>query len=744
MPGSMSRLSLGRVRRARPGSGRLGDSRRPLLDRVRALFVLATLFCAHTALALESFADVKAAYRSSESSLLDRHGEPINMLRTDLSVRRFAWTALEQVSPAFVQTLLLSEDKRFYQHAGVDWSAVASAAVGNLSASHVRGASTITMQLAGLLENRLRTRSHRSMMQKLDQAAVALAIERHWSKAEILEAYLNLVDFRGETVGIGALSVTLFEKLPSGLNTREAALGVAMIRSPNAPLARVVDRACAILKEEQQPDSCAGLLDYLQILLSRHGSRSTLEMQDIAPHLAQHLLAGRSGEIVRSTLDASLQRVAIEALRQQMAELAGRNVGDGAVVVLDNASGDVLAYVGSSGSYSKASNVDNVLAPRQAGSTLKPFLYELALEQRWLTAASLLDDSPVDLKTQAGLYIPQDYDHHFKGLVSVRTALGSSLNVPAVRTLVLVTPNAFQERLKRLGFSLRETGDYYGYSLALGSAEVNLLALTNAYRTLANRGTRSAPRFLAGGATLAPVEEVMKPAATFIISDILSDRNARAATFGLGNVLETRYWSAVKTGTSKDMRDNWCIGFSERYTVGVWVGNDSGQPMWDVSGVTGAAPIWHTVMDYLDRRDPSISGHPDTTPPGIVANHISFASQLEPERDEYFLSGTETRVIEPARQRASAKRMIASPADGTIVALDPDIPGASQRLKLRAVPGPDSATRWRLDGKLLGDGPELDWPLWPGRHHLELLNAKNQVVDQLQFEVRGASLKHPA
>ena len=713
---------------------------RPWLALLAGLAVLGT----QPAWAVASYGEVKAGYRASESILTDRHGELIDMLRTDNSARKMPWVPLGEVSPALRSALILSEDKRFYQHSGIDWTAAASAALGNFGSAHTRGASTITMQLAGLIDPGLETRSGRSVLQKIDQAATALAIERHWSKDQILEAYLNLVDFRGETVGIGALSSTLFEKLPSGLNARESAIAVALIRSPNAPAERVSQRACAILKEQQQGDMCQGLSDYTAGLVARRGVAPTTAAQNIAPHLAHRLLPGHSGETIHSTIDASLQRVANQALRQQMAELQGRNVGDGAVLVLDNDTGDVLAYVASSGGYSKAANVDNILAARQAGSTLKPFLYEMAIEKRLLTAASLIEDSPVDLKTQAGLYIPQDYDHSFKGLVSLRTALGSSLNVPAVRTIVLVTPNAFQERLQDLGFNLKQSGDYYGFSLALGSAEVNLLALTNAYRTLANRGVSSAPRFLLGSNNASPHTKVLEPDASFIVDDILADRSARSTTFGLGNILETRYWSGVKTGTSKDMRDNWCVGFSEHYTVGVWIGNDSGQPMWDVSGVTGAAPIWHSVMDYLHSRDRTVSSERGTAPGGVLQTEVSFKRQIEPEREEFFLAGTETRQIEPAEHASAASRMIAAPTDGTIVALDPDIPPSAQRLKIRSATASGVAIHWRLDGKPLSDQAELDWPLWPGLHHLELLDAKRKVVDQINFEVRGAAVKRHA
>ena len=248
-------------------------------------------------------------------------------------------------------------------------------------------------------------------------------------------------------------------------------------------------------------------------------------------------------------------------------------------------------------------SVDGVAALRQPGSTLKPFLYAQALAERRITAASLLEDAPTHIQTAGGLYMPQNYDRQFKGWVSVRTALAASLNVPAVRTLAMVSPQAFHDQLLRLGLPLKESGDYYGYSLALGSAEVSLLDLTNAYRALGNGG-RWGPTTLLPAApddVPEPARPALDPRAAFIVGDILSDGNARARTFGTDSVLATRFWSAVKTGTSKDMRDNWAIGWSQHYVVGVWVGNASGAPMWDVSGISGAAPLWAALMNYLHR-----------------------------------------------------------------------------------------------------------------------------------------------
>ncbi len=712
--------------------------------------LVASATCVAPAGAVPTYRDVVAAYRTSETSFTDRHGEVVQVLRTDPNVRRLAWTPIGDVSPALRTALVYSEDRRFYEHSGVDWQAVGAAAWGNLVNTKTRGASTITMQLAGLLDPDLRAPSSgRSFGQKLTQAATAVALEQRWKKDQILEAYVNLVAYRGEIVGIAALSAALFEKYPSGLDAREGAITAALVRAPNAAPSRVAERACAILQAESLPDECRGLADFTALALSRKTARRLDSDPQLAPHVARLVLRATRHEeapppVVATTLDAGLQRFARSTLRTQLAELAKRNVEDGAVVVLDNASGDVLAWVGSSGSLSDAADVDHALAPRQAGSTLKPFLYELAIEKRWLTAASILDDSPVDLATAGGLYIPQDYDHRFKGPVSVRTALASSLNVPAVRTLVMVTPERFFQRLRTLGFStLRESGDYYGYALALGSAEVTLADLTNAYRALANRGTTGAIRVVSSRPTA--MSRAMDPAPTAIVADILSDRNARAATFGMDSVLSTHGWSAVKTGTSKDMRDNWCVGFTDRYTVGVWVGNSSGAAMWDVSGTSGAAPVWAAVVGYLDAHVSRSADRVADGAPGVVRRAIRFDGDLEAPRDEVFLVGTEAASVARrgalAGSSSNARRngLIARPVEGTIIALDPDIPPLRQKLTLEARLA--DSVRWKVDDRDAGWGGSVAWTLAPGRHRVELLGANGVVMDRVTFEVRGVSLR---
>ena len=744
---------------------------------------------------MPAFDEVREDFRPSDTLILSREGEVLQRLRTDATVRRGQWVPLADVSPALRQALVLSEDKRFFEHSGVDWRAASAAAWGNLWNQRTRGASTITMQLAGLLDGDWRQGpGGRTVVQKLGQTVAAQVLDRRWRKDQILEAYLNLVPFRSELVGIDALSRTLFGKAAHGLDDREAAVAAALVRAPNARPALVAQRACGVLRDMQASTSalhrrakgqapaagptvdCDALEFFTTAALQRRAFDAS---EGVAPHFARHLLRQRfkdgavPPERVPSTLRAPLQRFAVQSLQQHLRELRGRNVEDGAVLVLDNATGAVLAWVGSSGQLSQASEVDGVLALRQPGSTLKPFLYAQAIAEQRLTAASLVHDSPAQITTASGLYIPQNYDRQFKGWVSVRTALAASLNVPAVRALVMVTPDAFHRQLAAVGLPLRESGDYFGYSLALGSPEVPLLHLTNAFRTLANGGRASAV------AVAADAKPLFTPAldarAAFIVGDILSDGNARARTFGTDSVLATRFWSAVKTGTSKDMRDNWAVGWSERYTVGVWVGNASGAAMHDVSGTSGAAPIWAAVMGFLHAREPS---RVPRAPPGLMRAPVRFgpaplapagSPPLEAARQEWFVPGTQQALFaidsiahsaysERARGQKDQKSSVGSattasaataatvittgaritaPAPGTVVALDPDIPPARQRLHLRAS---GQGLYWRMDGKPLGRGPQVAWLPWPGRHVIQITDAAGTVLDEVPIEVRGAGV----
>ena len=697
---------------------------------VRVGIVLSLAACAAAAQALPTFAEVKAAHRPSDITLLDRNGVPVQTLRVDKTVRRLPWVALADMSPALLQAIVLSEDRRFYEHSGVDWSAVARSAWGNVWNQKTRGASTLTMQLAGLIDDGLaRPSAGRSVVQKIGQALTAAQLETRWKKSEVLEAYLNSVPFRGEIVGIDALAQTLFGKHPSGLDAQEAALAAALVRGPNAPAATVAQRACGVL--QLQSASCTGVIALTETALARRGGMPLGEQ--LAPHFARQVIVADGAAAQRSTLDAGLQRVAVGALRRQLAELSGRNVEDGALVVLDNRSGEVLAWVGSSGDLSGAAQVDGVLARRQPGSTLKPFVYELAFEKKLITPASLLDDSAAQITTASGLYLPQNYDHDFKGWVSARTALGASLNVPAVRVGAMLGPDALVQRLNAFGLALPQSGGYYGNALALGGADVTLLALTNAYRALANGGTFTPALLRASSAAVSP-SRVADPAAVYLVTHILADNNARVRTFGQTSLLATRGFAAVKTGTSKDMRDNWCVGFTDRYTVGVWVGNARGDAMHGVSGVSGAAPVWRVLVEHLHRGRPSLW---PGAPVGVVAESVTFDAAREPVREEFFIRGTEQGRQTAGTQMALAQRYgITSPRDGSIFAIDPDIPPAAQRISFEGEYG-----AWVLDGKRLGSAKEWSWAPWPGRHELKLVAGDGRALQTVRFEVRGATAR---
>ncbi len=674
---------------------------------------------------IPDYAAARAAYRPSESWLYDRHGVLIDSARVDFATRRLAWTPLDRIAPIVPRTVVAAEDHRFATHHGIDWLAFAASVRNRIAGRPARGASTISMQVAGYLAPDLARPGARRWRDKLRQMRAARALESRWSKGQILEAYLNLAPFRGEAQGIGAAALGLFGKTPAALAADDAVLLVALLPDAQAPADRLAARACRLAHARD----CTRFQAQAASMLGP--ARSLALDPGLAPHLSDRLLT-RPGLRVATTLDAGLQRLATIALRRQLQGLGGSRARDGAAVVVDNASGDVLAYVGGIGGASTAAAVDGANSYRQAGSTLKPFLYAQAIERGYLTPASILDDSPVQLDTASGLYVPQNYDRGFKGPVSARTALAGSLNVPAVRTLLLVGVDSFRDRLWDTGYrGLVEDGQYYGFSLALGSAEVTLLEQANAYRSLANAGRWSPLRVLTTASPVAP-RRVTTPAAAWIVGDMMADPNARAATFGLDSALRLPFWAAVKTGTSKAMRDNWCVGYSDRFTVAVWVGNLEGDPMRAVSGTSGAAPVWRDLMLALHARLPSRALPP---PPDIETRAIAFADHVEQPRREYFLRGTGQSLIAAAPAGARRPRIV-NPIAGTVYAIDPDIPPARQRFAV-GVSGSVARHRLLLDDRDLG--PAADSPLVlaaPGLHRLRLVDVAGRVVDQVRFTIR--------
>ena len=564
-----------------------------------------------------------SAVASSSLRVEDRTGRLLREVRADDGKRARSLSRAE-IGPRAERALLAAEDQRFFTHHGVDPLAVVRAAVSDLRALRVvSGASTITMQLARTV------RPHRrNLFGKLEEIALALRIERSLSKERILEEYVNRVDFGPGLRGIGAASQAYFDKAPTELSVAEAALLAGLPQGPTLyslsarpELARrrrdrVLARMAAMgaLSEEERLRAASEPV---------FRPRATASFG--APHLVDALTSGALGarqwglasamadgkpRRVRTTLDGALQHTAEAALVASLAPLESRHVTAGAVVVLDNATSDVLAYVGSPNFFADAAlgQNDGARALRQPGSALKPFLYAFAMERLGFTAATLLPDVELHLRLEDGSdYAPHDYDRAFRGPVRLRPALGSSLNVPAVWTATQLGEGVFLAGLRDLGFSsLREDATYYGPALALGDGEVTLVELANAYATLARGGVYRPLRFVrevesAGGAPIAlapgPSHRVFGAATSRVITDVLADKGARLAAFGEGEALRFDTPVAVKTGTSKGFRDNWAIGYSAAVTVAVWVGNFDGSPMDAVSGITGAGPLFHSVME---------------------------------------------------------------------------------------------------------------------------------------------------
>jgi penicillin-binding protein 1C len=683
---------------------------------------------------LPVYGRVVAAWQPSEAWLYNRNGALLDSERVAFKARRLAWVPLKDMSPALVKTVIASEDRRFRDHGGVDFLALGSAVRARLAGERSRGASTMSMQVAGFLSPEIAKPGARSWRDKLRQMRAAWALERQWSKDQILEAYFNLAGFRGEAQGIGAAAQAMFGKPPSELTRADSRVIAALLPNPNASIDQVIRRACAPAKAgalAATAPAFAGAQCAQIVATALSAERARALDPGLAPHLAARLL-DKPGLRVTTTLDADIQRVATMALSRQLQGLGPGRARDGAVVVLDNATGDVLAYVGGVGLGSTAAQVDGANAYRQAGSTLKPFLYAQVIEKGWLTPASILDDSPVQLDTASGLYVPQNYDRSFKGPVSVRTALAGSLNVPAVRTLLVGGVEAFRNRLWDTGYKgLVEDGQYYGFSLALGSAEVTLLEQANAYRSLANGG-RFAPLRLRATDPTGNGRPVLSPQAAWIVSNILSDASARSSTFGVDSALRLPFWAAVKTGTSKAMRDNWCVGYTAQFTVAVWVGNLEGDSMKAVSGTSGAAPVWRDVMIALNRGRASA---PPPRPSGLEQRRVTFANAIEPPRADWFLTGTgQSQQI--AAPDAARRPRIVNPVSGSVFALDPDIPIDRQRMGV-AVTGAVAGHRLVLDRSDLGDADARPQVLaGPGMHRLALLDPGGRVIDQVRFTVR--------
>lgn len=550
---------------------------------------------------------------------------------------------LSRLSPHVVPALIAAEDARFFYHPGIDPLAVLRA-LGQLirEGSVVSGASTITQQLARSLAPRPRT-----VTGKLQEMALALRIERSLSKERILEEYLNRIAFGPTLVGIEAASRHYFDKPARELSLAEAATLVSIPRSPSvydvrkAP-ERVLRRRNRVLGRMKS----GGLADHAAIERAMgeplqhirpyfEGGLTHLSLALANGSLNTGLPPGQPYATIRTTIDAALQREVETLAREAARRVADYHATALSVVVVDNASGEILAYVGSPDYFEKqglGAN-DGVCARRQPGSALKPFVYAAAMQSLGYTAATLLPDIELALPTAQGLYAPRNYDRSFHGPVRLRKALANSLNVPAVATAQQLGPGRVLSLLRKAGFSsLTRSAEHYGVAIALGDGEVRLIELAEAYSMLARGGERLPLSFVQAGTTTGgrrvtlatkAAERVLDSRDAAVLTDILSDDVARASSFGRGGVLEMPFPAAVKTGTSKGFRDNWAIGYTKEITVAVWAGNFDATPMTGSTGVTGAGPLFRDVlMAAMRNRTPL----PLTDRHGLVETSICALS----------------------------------------------------------------------------------------------------------------------
>ena len=591
---------------------------------------------------------------------------------------------LDQVAPIMVAATLSAEDQRFYQHPGVDPLALARAA--SNYRSQPSGASTITQQLARRLY--LQDTSLPLPLRKAREALIAVQLEANYSKDELLTAYLNNVYYGRGAYGVEAAARVYFGVSARRLDLAQASFLAGLPQLP-ASYGAPNDLASARLRQRYVLDRLVArgevTVDAASEAAAHELRFAPAEPEPLAPHFVQFVLdelrrerpdlAGQPGLIIETTLDAGLQRDAVQAVRLRLADLEDKGAGNAAVVVIEPSSGAILGMVGSADfAAERDGQINMALAPRQPGSALKPFLYAASFERGYTAATSVLD-VPTTFETPSGPYTPINYDRYFHGPVPVRVALASSLNVPAVRTLDRIGIEAFLELAHRVGLRTLDATEAYGLSLTLGGGEVRLLDLTAAYGGIANGGKLASPYAIArvrdaGGRVLFEREsptpaQVLQPEHAFLLADILSDPAARLPAFGERSPLETAFGAAVKTGTTSGFRDNWTVGFTPDRVVGVWVGNADQRSMRNISGVDGAAPIWRDVigaaMEDLPRRD-------FARPPGLVQAAVCAPTGLAPGPDcpspglEWFVAGTEPTVAESYFVREKSGEIAINPA----------------------------------------------------------------------------------
>ncbi|EAW35928.1 penicillin-binding protein 1C [Lyngbya sp. PCC 8106] len=712
----------------------------------------------------------------------DRYGQPLGTLLSR-DQNHTAVVPLAQVSPLFIQAIIAAEDKRYYQQGAVDSIAIVRAILEAIQAREiVSGASTITMQLARMLEPAPTT-----LINKSREIWLAWRLFAGMNKDEILQAYINRLPMGGNLYGVEAASRAYFNIPATDLSLSQASLLAAL---PNDPTDLNPYYNWQALKQRQRYVLDRMVAEgYITLNHANHAYQENVELQppQLGAIAAPHFLFWVSEQMsnsaqnshpkphIQTTLDLNLQQFVEAQVRQVVMALSDQNVNHAAAIVIENKTGEVLAYVGSPNYFNtlKLGSNDGVQALRQPGSTLKPFLYELALEQDMIQPNTILADVPTYYAIPgAKLYTPTDYSETFLGPVRVRLALANSLNIPAVRVLEKVTVPVFLSHLQTLGFaSLNHPPEHYGLGLSLGSGEVKLWELAQAYVTLANQG--QVKPLVTILTTIPPqtclennqncqekTPQIHTPETWQIITDMLSDSHARAAAFGVESVLNLPFPVAVKTGTSSDHRDTWTVGFTPDYTVATWVGNFDGKPMQNVSGVMGAAPLWSRIMMQLHSQEEPLNF---SVPAEFVKLPICATTGKKPTSDcqsgivlEYFhqddipayQNSAENLKLTSEYNEWLAQQnrwdlipnqlRILSPLSDDYFLVDSD---QSDQLEFKITTNTQQPVEWWLNDQKLATkaANSLFWQMQPGKWTLTV--KQGDRTESIQFQVQVAEPK---
>lgn len=579
---------------------------------------------------------------------------------------------LEKIPKALVSATIAVEDDAFYNHQGISLKGIIRSVYKNLRGDRLYGGSTITQQL---VKNTLLT-PEKTIQRKIKEALLAIIVDAKYSKEEILQMYLNEVGYGGASYGVEEASLAYFGKSVTDLNLAESALLAGLPAAPTAysPLGAHPEAAKKRQEVVLKRMKDLGYIDPSQEIEAKKKELIFKPQSNhlLAPHFVMYikeLLASKYGEKmleeggleVRTSLDLKTQNMVQKIVANEINKLSNYSVTNGAAVVTNPTNGDILAMVGSK-DYSDIKNDGNVnvvLSPRQPGSSIKPILYSLALENGF-TAASIISDTPITYQVAGQpAYSPRNYDNRFHGNVSLRIALASSYNVPAVKIVSALGISKMIDRGKQLGITTWDDPSRFGLSLALGGGEVKMIDMAVAYGTLANLGKKTDLNPIleiknAKGKTIETKDyyqesQALSREVAYIITDILSDNTAREPTFGRNSLLRIKDHPnvAVKTGTTQNLRDNWTIGYTQDFLVATWVGNNDNSAMSHIaSGVTGASPIWNKIMTNL------LSDIPDKTFPKPENIHeadiCSYTGTLTcqncPTKRELFIQGTEPRI----------------------------------------------------------------------------------------------------